>query len=93
MEAFTDATLVKWGNSQGLRIPKDVCDMLGIGVGSKARIIVDAPHSTMTLQFEQPQRKYHRSRKVSMEELCEGWSGGKVGEEWAGSDVGAEVVE
>lgn len=36
-------------------------------------------------------RRYSRSREVSMEELCVGWDGVKVGEEWGGPDVGAEI--
>ena len=75
-----------------MRIPRDVCELLGIGIGSKAAVQVDAPHSRLTLTFEQPARKYHRGRKVSLKELCASWEGEKVGEEWGGSDVGAEVV-
>ena len=92
METIMKTTLAKWGNSQGFRIPKEVCELLGIGLGSEAQMTVDAPNQQVTLTFEQPKRKYHRSRKVSLEELCAGWSGGKVGEEWGGADVGAEVV-
>lgn len=36
---------------------------------------------------------HQRNRKVGIEELCADWAGGKVGVEWGGSDVGAEVVE
>ena len=30
---------------------------------------------------------------MTMEEFAAGWEGTKVGKEWGGSDVGAEVVE
>lgn len=86
------AELVKWGNSQGLRIPRRVCDSLGITVGSKAEYDLDIEASTITVHFSKPKRKYTRSRKVSMEELMAGWEDGKAGEEWGGPDVGAEVV-
>lgn len=92
MEAVADATLAKWGNSRGVRIPKNVCSLLGIDIGAKASVTVDTAANAMTLTFDKPQPKYHRSRKLSIEELCEGWEGERVGEEWGGADVGGEVV-
>ena len=92
VETVMTTTLAKWGNSQGMRIPKEVCELLGVKLGSRAEMSIDAPKSQVTFTFEQPERKYRRSRRVSMEELCAGWHGGKVGEEWGGPDVGAEVV-
>ena len=92
MEAIVTTTLSKWGNSQGFRMPKEVCELLGIVVGSVAEMRVDASNSQVTLTFPKAERKYRRNRKVSMEELCAGWDGGKVGQEWGGPDVGAEVV-
>lgn len=93
MGAVVDTTLARWGNSQGFRVPKEMCDFLGVRVGSKAHVRADQAKSQLIITFEQPVRTYQRNRKVSMEELCEGWCGGKVGEEWGGSDIGAEVVE
>ena len=87
------ATLTKWGNSQGLRIPVEACEALGIGVGTRAEMQVDPATSTITLHFERPQRRYARHRKMTLEEFAGNWTGGKVGQEWGGSDVGAEVVE
>ncbi len=89
----TAATLSKWGNSQGIRIPKDLCDLLGVNVGAVADIEANQARSSLVITFEQPRRKYRRNRRVSMEELCAGWEGGKIGEEWGGPDVGAEEVE
>lgn len=93
MDAVADTTLARWGNSQGFRVPKEMCDLLGVHVGSKARVRADQAKSQLVITFEQPARTYQRNRKLSMEELCEGWHGGKVGEEWGGPDIGAEVVE
>ena len=87
------ATLTKWGNSQGLRIPVEACEALGISVGAHAEMQLDPANATLTLRFERPERQYARHRKMSLEEFASGWSGGKVGEEWGGCDVGAEVVE
>ena len=92
MEAVVGSTLSKWGNSQGIRIPKEVCDLLGIGIGSPAKIEVDQARSQLTVSFDRPEHKYRRNRKVSLVELCAEWDGEKVGEEWGGPDVGAEVV-
>lgn len=86
-------TLAKWGNSQGVRIPKDVCDLLGVQVGALVGLSVDQAKSAVIITFEKPARRYQRSRKVSMEQLCADWEGDKVGVEWGGPDVGAEVVE
>ena len=87
-----EATLVKWGNSQGVRIPSQVCGELGVRPGSVATMTVDPARSSLTLTFERPQRRYARNRKMTMEEFAAGWDGGKVGHEWGGPDVGNEVV-
>ena len=87
------ATLTRWGNSQGLRVPLEACNALGVTVGARAELQVDPATSTLTVKFEQPTRHYARHRKMSLEEFAAGWSGGKVGKEWGGPDVGAEVVE
>ena len=100
MEATMQTTLAKWGNSQGLRIPKEACDLLGIGIGDKARVTVDMSGSRIVLTFEHPGRTFHRTRKVTIEELFEGYEGAyepptdwpTVGSEvdW-GQPVGEEV--
>jgi hypothetical protein len=53
---------------------------------------VDPATSSLTLTFQKPRRRYARTRKMTMEEFAAGWEGGKVGAEWGGPDVGAEVV-
>lgn len=92
MQSVMKSTLSKWGNSQGIRIPREICDLLGVGVGSSAKIEVDQARSQMTVSFDTPRRKYHRNRKISLVELCGDWEGEKVGDEWGGPDVGAEIV-
>jgi len=86
------AELVKWGNSQGVRIPREVCDSLGVDVGVKGELDFDVINASLTIHFNRPARKYQRSRITTMQELMAGWEGGKVGEEWGGPDVGAEIV-
>ena len=75
METAMKTTLVKWGNSQGFRFPKELCKMLGIGLGAEAEIQVDVPNSKVTLTFMQPEKKFHRTRKVTIEELFEDYDG------------------
>ena len=75
MESAMKTTLVKWGNSQGFRFPKELCKTLGIGLGAEAEIQVDALKSQVTLTFVQPEKKFHRTRKVTIEELFEGYDG------------------
>lgn len=35
------ATISKWGNSQGIRLPKSFCDQLGIAVGDRVDISLE----------------------------------------------------
>lgn len=93
MATSTMGTIAKWGNSQGIRISKEICDALGIHIGSPVELTVNHAKSEVLLSFPRQNQKYTRNRKVSMAELCAGYTGDKVGEEWGGSDVGAEVVE
>ena len=84
---MSQATLSKWGNSQGVRIPREYCDLLGARVGDTIAIEYDSSRNALVLSFDKPGRKYQRNRKMSLEEFVGEWSGGKVGEEIPG-DVG-----
>ena len=75
MKTTMKTTLAKWGNSQGFRFPKELCSQLGIGLGAEAEIRVDAPNSQVTLTFSQPQRKFHRTRKLTAAELFKDYDG------------------
>ena len=88
-----EATLVKWGNSQGIRISKEICDELGIRIGDVAHLSVLGEKRRLIVEFSSaPDEGYRRSRKMSLAEFAGDWQGEKVGEEWAVSDVGAEEV-
>lgn len=88
------ATLVKWGNSQGVRVPRELCERIGVDVGDRGEIIADIEGRSITIVFEErPSRSRYRRRSTrTLEELAAGWQGGRVGEEWGGADVGAEGV-
>ena len=66
------ATLTKWGNGQGLLIPRALCDFVGIDVGDKLDIkanesggITIQPHAT----------RYSRTQHVDIATLFDGWTG------------------
>jgi len=93
---MTTATLTKWGNSQGIIIPKGLCDQLDLQVGDK--VVLEFEGDSINLR---PQRKaFHRSRTVNIDELFAGWDGAyeppsdwpTIGNEidW-GESVGKEV--
>lgn len=86
------ATLTKWGNSKGIRIPAEICDELGLEAGSEAEVTVDLSRRSVVLTFKGDSAAYGRTKKMSMREFASGWAGGKVGQEWT-RDTGAEVVE
>ena len=61
MDAVMNATLTKWGNRQGFRVPKEACDLLGVDVGARAKMVVDPVNSQLLITFEQPKRKFQRT--------------------------------
>ena len=87
-----ETTLSKWGNSKAVRVPVEACDELGLSLGDRAEVTVDAEHGVLVLKFERSKRAYARTRRMTMEEFAAGWDGGKVGAEWSGCNTGAEVV-
>lgn len=63
------ATLVRWGNGQGVNIPKSVCDLLGMSVGDVLTLTVSNGGVTLT-----PTR-HRRSGRYTASQLFEGWEG------------------
>jgi antitoxin component of MazEF toxin-antitoxin module len=84
------ATLAKWGNSQGFIVSKSICKAAGFRVGDTAKIEVDEQGRIVFDHVES--KRYERKRMLSLEEFAAGWTGKRIGEEWSGPDVGAEVV-
>ena len=75
MVAVIETTLVKWGNSQGFRVSREACELLGVELGAKAEMRVDSDTSQLVITFEQPERKFHRTRKVTIEKVFEEYVG------------------
>lgn len=92
-----EATLKKWGNSQGIILPKSICEYLGIAVGD--RLEVQEKSGEVTLR--PASKRFSRSQKLSAAELFSGWKGSyevpedlpSIGNEidW-GSSVGGELA-
>lgn len=77
-------TITKWGNSQGIRIPKGALAAAGLQESDNVEIIADK--ETITL------RKL--SRPKSLDELFAGYHGDYQPAEFdAGADVGREVID
>ena len=65
------ATLTKWGNGQGLLIPKRLCQNLGIELGDKLKITATEESITIVPIRE----RARRTRWVTIEELFVGYDG------------------
>lgn len=46
--------LYKWGNSQGVIIPKHLCEYIGLQVGDQVEITVNAKTGTIELAQKEP---------------------------------------
>lgn len=74
-------TVQKWGNSQGIRIPKDILVSLDIKCGDK--VLIEVTDNTITLR---------RASAKRIEQLFADYDGDYVPEELSwGSPVGNEV--
>ena len=89
--------LCSWGTSRAVRIPKDLCERLGVDVG--ARLSMHVVHDERgSFLLVRPEVSEHRrcldGPYVSLEDLFEGYTGDYPPSEcdW-GKDVGREVVE
>lgn len=52
-----NAILKKWGNSQGIRIPKTVMDILGISEGDTMQLYVDKINQSIILKNNRQKSK------------------------------------
>lgn len=89
--ATADVKLVKWGNSQGVRIPRQIVDAAGLRLEDNIHLTVDGGTIIMTVVDDRP--RYRRAGSRSIEEIFAGYAGPAVGEEWLIGRVGAEVLD
>lgn len=78
------ATISKWGNASGIRLPKSICMEFGLEIGSK--VTVEAGRDVILIK---PQKSDYslQARKAA-------WDGRRyqVEDPW-GEDVGSEVLD
>lgn len=87
-----EATLTKWGNGQGIRLSKGLCDSLGIRIGDK----LDIEQADDGIVVKPSKQKFHRTQKLSASDLFDAYSGAyEPPSDWpsmgAESDWGAPV--
>ncbi|HWD56651.1 MAG TPA: AbrB/MazE/SpoVT family DNA-binding domain-containing protein [Stellaceae bacterium] len=77
-------SVARWGNSLGLRIPKDVAEQAGLRAGSRVEIAAENGRIVV-----EPAR-----RRYVLSELLEGMTPEEMRDafDW-GPDVGREIVE
>ena len=77
---MSTVTLSKWGNGQGILLPKQLCEKLGLQIGDKLKI--DAQEGKLTIK---PVKSYR------IEDLLEGYTGPKPEEYDWGKPMGKEM--
>ena len=79
-------TIQKWGNSQGVRLPKTILDVLSLQENDPVEITAD----NNSIIIKKTTRK--RRAKMSLEERFKNYSGNYQCTEWdTGKPVGKEV--
>jgi len=58
VDYMSTVTAQKWGNSLGVRIPKEAADRIGIDQGSEVEINVIGSEGTITLKPKRQRKKY-----------------------------------
>ena len=77
---MSTVALTKWGNGQGVLIPKQLCQKLGLKIGDKLN--VDAKDGALTIK---PVKSYR------VEDLLAGYTGPKPEEYDWGKPMGKEI--
>jgi len=77
---MSTVTLSKWGNGQGILLPKQLCEKLGLKTGDK--LTVDAQEGKLIIK---PEKSYR------IESLLEGYTGPKPEEYDWGKPMGREM--
>lgn len=71
-------TLQRWGNSQGVRIPKQLVERIGVDIGSEVLIFLSDDQSTITIapvQDSRPVRGRHRIEDLIAASLPDSFDG------------------
>ncbi len=83
-------TLQRWGNSQGVRIPKQLVDRIGVDIGSEVLISLSEDQSTITiapLQDSRPVRGRHRIEDLIAASQPDSFDGNEIWNNSQGKEV------
>ncbi|MDX9744610.1 MAG: AbrB/MazE/SpoVT family DNA-binding domain-containing protein [Arcobacteraceae bacterium] len=58
------ATISSWGNSQGLRFPKNILEELHLGIGDKVKVLIEN-QKIIIEPIKEPKEKYDINELVS----------------------------
>ena len=87
--------LCEWGTSRAVRIPKRMCEAVGIDIGSDLEMQsgADAQGSFILIRAANFHRSYSTAPYLSMDDVFDTYEGSYTPTEFDwGDDVGAEVV-
>lgn len=85
---MSQATLVRWGNGQGIRLTKQVIEEAGLSVGDDVEVRVDG-HRNIIIT---PAKHVRTIRVPDFAAMFEGYEGGPVHEDEAANPVGREAL-
>lgn len=102
--AMAQTDLSAWGTGQGVRVPKKMCDAMGISVGTHLELqaLRDDQGAYLVIRPQERRRDYGSAPYVSMDDVFADWSGSyEPPADWPtihneidwGEDVGSEVVK
>ncbi len=57
-------TLQKWGNSQGIRLPKPLLNALGLKQSAQIQLVLDAKRNAIVLTAAKPSRKKRGRHRI-----------------------------
>lgn len=88
--AIADVRVVKWGNSQGIRIPRAVFEAAGLHLGEEVTLRVE--NQSIIVSPVAPQPRYKRAGHRCLEEVFTEYDGEPQGEEWLRGRLGKEAL-
>lgn len=86
-------TIAPWGNSEAVRIPRDVLRSVGLRRGDQVSFEVNRSGRIEIIPQKQPHRRVEPARGVTFDTLFKGYESGRLanGDAWPSDElVGAE---
>ena len=82
-------TLQKWGNSQGIRLPKPLLNALGLKESAEIQLVLDSERGAIVLTAVRPRQK--KRKRLSIEKLVAAIPRKYKAEEFGWGTSGKEV--